>query len=91
MGFLVLAVFLKRHFDLMIYKSRKEMIFLVSTMFLIGIAWDYYATSRKHWVFPGNGLLGIRIYGLPIEEFLFMLILPYFIITVYKVYEMKAK
>jgi len=55
------------------------------------MVWDYFATWRQHWVFPGNGLLGLRFFGLPIEEFLFFLIMPYFAFTLYKVFDKKIK
>lgn len=44
---------------------------------VIFIIWDFYAVSRNHWVFDKNQVLGI--YGplkIPLEEFLFFLIVP---------------
>ena len=41
------------------------------------ILWDAYAISRKHWHFDSNQILGI--YGpfhIPLEEYLFFLIVP---------------
>jgi lycopene cyclase domain-containing protein len=91
MGFLIVGVVLGRIYNLHIYHSRKQMIFTVTTILVIGTAWDYFATWRQHWIFPGNGLLGIYIYGLPIEEFFFFLIMPYFAFTIYKIYHAKIK
>ena len=63
----------------------------IITIFLIGMTWDYYAVWRGHWIFPGNGLIGTRIFGLPIEEFMFFLIGPYFALTIYNMSNSKIK
>ncbi|HLC56056.1 MAG TPA: lycopene cyclase domain-containing protein [Candidatus Nanoarchaeia archaeon] len=88
---LLIAIFLEYKFRIHIYHSRKERIITSITFFIIGILWDYFATWRQNWNFPGPGLIGIRILDLPIEEFIFFLIIPYFILTLYKVYDKKIK
>jgi len=50
----------------------------------VGTIWDTYAIPNGHWVFPGNGILGIHVGVIPLEEFLWFLIIPYFCLTVYK-------
>ena len=88
---LLVAVFLQRKLKFRIYHSINEMVVMVGTVFLIGVVWDYFATYRNHWVFPGSGLLGLRIYGLPIEEFMFFLIIPYFTLVLYKTFSVKLR
>lgn len=41
-----------------------------------GIGWDVWAVHAGHWSFDGRYLLGLRIAGLPIEEWLFFLVIP---------------
>jgi lycopene cyclase domain-containing protein len=44
---------------------------------LLFVVWDAYAISRSHWHFDGRQILGI--YGpanIPLEEYLFFLIVP---------------
>lgn len=54
-------------------------------MFLaIGISWDTYAILNRHWEFSGHGIFGIHIGVIPIEEFFYFLIVPYFALTVYE-------
>ena len=89
--FLCSAIALERKFHIHIYHSRKERIITALTIFLIGMVWDYFAVWRRHWVFPGNGLIGVRLFGLPLEEFLFFLIMPYFTLTLYKIFDKKVK
>ena len=46
----------------------------LTAFFLI---WDAYAINRGHWYFDKNQILGIfGPFGIPLEEFLFFLIVP---------------
>jgi lycopene cyclase domain-containing protein len=46
----------------------------ISTIFLI---WDFYAVSRDHWDFDARQTLGINgPLEIPLEEFLFFLVVP---------------
>jgi len=91
LAILIVTITIEMKYHIHLYHSLKERIIVTLNIFVFGIIWDYYAVYRQHWVFPGPGLVGIRIYGLPIEEFLFFLILPYAAITMYKFYEKKIK
>lgn len=61
------------------------------TIFVVGLIWDYFATWRRHWISPGDGLVGFRILGLPIEEYLFFLVMGYWALTVYRILESKYR
>ena len=59
---------------------------IYSVIFLIfGYIWDKYCVSHGHWVFNSNHILGIWIGGLPLEEYLFFVIVPYGSISVYEI------
>ena len=46
----------------------------VSFLFLV---WDAYAIAQKHWFFDRDRILGIYgPFGIPLEEFLFFIIVP---------------
>ena len=82
--------------SLMIFKSSGEKIIthnspINSDVFIIGVLWDTFAIWRGHWVFPAGNNLGIVIGLMPIEEYLFILVLPYFILTIYKIIDSKFK
>ncbi|MFC3157946.1 lycopene cyclase domain-containing protein [Chryseobacterium arachidis] len=64
-----------RHFGAFIKAS-----FCVALVF---IAWDAWFTERGVWWFNDNYLLGIRIFGLPIEEILFFFCIPFACIFTY--------
>lgn len=89
--FLALALFLEWKFRVHLYNSKKERIITTLVIFVIGVVWDSFAVSRQHWIFPGKGLVGIKIGILPIEEYLFFFIMPFLAITIYKVIIKKVK
>jgi lycopene cyclase domain-containing protein len=59
--------------------------------FTIGVIWDSYAIINGHWLFPPEKTMGINIGVMPVEEYLFILILPFWIITTYKLVHEKLK
>lgn len=40
------------------------------------LAWDLIASARRTWWFSDRYTLGVRLFGLPIEEWLFFLVVP---------------
>ncbi len=72
-----------------LYQSRKESLQIPLIFFVIGTLWDSFAVYRGHWSFNGTGLIGLTIGYLPIEEYLFFLIIPYSIITFYRILQKK--
>jgi lycopene cyclase domain-containing protein len=88
-AFFALAVWLEVEFHVHLYRTRKERILITLIFFVIGVAWDSISTIEKTWIYPGNGLIGIWIGVLPIEEYLFSLVVPFWILTVYRVLEAK--
>ncbi len=88
---LLIAIWVEYKNHIHLYHSRKERILVTLNIFVFGMLWDYFAVYRHHWMFPGNGLCGFRIYGLPIEEFGFFLIVPYVALVIYKYWDKKIK
>ncbi len=87
----LLTLFFEFKFRIHLYHSMKERIAVTLTILLFSMLWDYYAVSHSHWVYPGTGIVGFRLFGLPIEDFLFFLIVPYAVLTVYKFYDARIK
>ena len=82
--FLAAAIILEIIFKEKLFHSFKERILWVLIFLLVGAPWDALAIMNKHWIFPGQGILGIYIGVIPIEEFLWYMIIPYFALTVFK-------
>lgn len=73
-----------------LFKHLKARIMWALVFLFIGTLWDQYAIPNGHWAFTGKGILGIYIGVIPLEEFLWFLIVPYFCLTVYKAVEADA-
>ena len=41
------------------------------------IPWDIIATARGHWSFNPEYIVGVKFYGLPLEEILFFIVIPF--------------
>lgn len=53
---------------------------LAGTLALVAVpywVWDVIATERGHWSFNPAYTLGIRLLGMPLEEWLFFLVVPF--------------
>ena len=86
---ITLLVEKRHHFHL--YHSRKERLEFVAAFLIFGILWDHLAIWRGHWSFPRGGIRYIKIGLMPIEEYLFIFIIPYFVITFYKLIDSKFR
>jgi len=60
---------------------------LAASILIVGISyifWDYLVTARGDWWFNKEFLIGIEIFGLPIEEILFFVVVPFACIFIYE-------
>lgn len=80
---LALSIFISQKYDIHLYQTKKEKLFIPLIYFVIGVVWDSWAVYRGNWSFEGPGLIGISIGYLPLEEYLFFLIFPYFLLVTY--------
>ncbi len=65
------------------YKEWKRLLPAIGVVGVLFIAWDVYFTSIGVWGFNPNYILGIYFLGLPIEEWLFFLCVPYSCLFIY--------
>ncbi len=66
------------------YKNWKYYLLSISVVSTGYIIWDIYAAMRGDWSFNPAHTLAVRIYGLPLEEILFFVTVPYSSIFVYE-------
>jgi lycopene cyclase domain-containing protein len=60
-----------------VLKQFKRIVKSIVPVAFLFIAWDKYAISRGHWFFDKDQILGIYgPWGIPIEEYLFFLVVP---------------
>ncbi|MFA6586168.1 MAG: lycopene cyclase domain-containing protein [Candidatus Paceibacterota bacterium] len=88
---LLTTLFIEKKNHIHLYKSKRERFEIVLFFFIFGILWDTLAISRGHWVFPMEKNINIILGVMPVEEYLFILIVPYFIITIYKLFDSKFR
>lgn len=64
----------KRMHFIQFWKPFFTSIFIVGMFFIL---WDIYFASQDVWGFNDQYLIGLRIFNLPLEEWLFFLLIPY--------------
>jgi lycopene cyclase domain-containing protein len=60
---------------------------LSASILIVGLSyifWDILVTARGDWWFNEEFLIGIEIFGLPIEEILFFIVVPFACIFIYE-------
>jgi lycopene beta-cyclase len=87
LGILLITVFLHKYFKIRLYKSAIHFLTFNVVNILLATIWDQIAIARGHWGFNPRFLLGIKIGFMPIEEFLFVLIISYFALILFKILE----
>ena len=75
------------------YKFYKSLFASITVVGLVYIIWDAIVTFRGDWWFNEEYLIGFKLAGLPIEEILFFIVVPYSCIFIYEnfVYFIKDK
>ena len=67
-----------------VYRRPRRLMSTVGPVLLVFAVWDLAATARGHWRFNEASILGPRPLGLPIEEWLFFLIVPICAVLTYE-------
>ena len=83
-GVLIVALAIKSKYREVLYHSEKERLVISLVILVVMVSWELFSTHAKIWLYPGPGMIGIFIFGLPIELFLFYLVLPYCVFTVFE-------
>lgn len=76
---------LKLKYKIRLFNSAKEGMVLAILLLAIGGLWDSYAILRGYWSFNKQFLIGINIGVMPLEEYLFMLIIPFLVLVLYRI------
>lgn len=66
------------------YKRWKWIFPGIALMGLIFLSWDVVFAARGVWGFNDDYLIGVRMLGLPLEEWLFFLVVPYSCLFIYE-------
>ena len=77
LGSLLVPFIFSFHPKLKFYKLWKHLFIAILLSMLIFIPWDIIFTKQGIWGFNANYFLGIKLFSLPIEEWLFFICIPY--------------
>lgn len=64
-----------KYFNLL-WKYKQVLASVILIAFLIHVPWDIYAVKRNIWSFPSSSNMGIIIMNLPLEEYLYTILIP---------------
>lgn len=59
-----------------VYRRWRRLGLAILPGLLLGSGWDLYAVHHRQWSFDSRYLAGLRLWGLPIEELLFFVVIP---------------
>jgi lycopene beta-cyclase len=71
-------------------RPRRLLATVVPTVAVFG-AWDLAASARGVWGFNDRYTIGVRVFGLPVEEWLFFVVVPLCVLLTYEAFGIVAR
>jgi lycopene cyclase domain-containing protein len=81
----------KQKYKLKLFKSAREGALVFGSLFVIGSALDSFALFRGYWSYDEKFFIGIKIGLMPLEEYLFMIVIPFLTLTIYRIARRKNR
>jgi lycopene cyclase domain-containing protein len=63
--------------EVALFRHGRALALAIAVPLLLFGAWDIAATARGHWSFNPAYVVGVTIVNLPVEEWLFFVVLPF--------------
>ena len=67
---------LHRYYGLRVLRQPLRLLMAIVPVAVVFVAWDLVATSAGHWQFDPAQTLPVRLWGLPLEEYAFFVVIP---------------
>jgi lycopene cyclase domain-containing protein len=67
------------------FRSTRESLIVMGSLFAIGALWDSYAIFRGYRSFNDDFFVGLSFGLMPLEEYLFMIVVPFLTLAVYRI------
>lgn len=84
-GFMLIFAIIPSIILLIILRDKikvKNLVVSLFILFIIGLIWDQISVRLGIWSFSENKIIG-NLFGIPIEEYIFIIFVPLLVITVY--------
>ena len=81
---LIGTALLQRMRRIRLFQLWRERIVVFGSIFAIGVLWDSFAVAKGIWSYRSSLTLGLKIGYLPVEDYFFIIIVPYFVMVVYR-------
>ena len=77
LGFVLIGTLpLHRYFRLGVLRQRLRLLIAILPVAVVFVIWDVMATAAGHWRFDPAQTFDIRLWGLPLEEYAFFVVIP---------------
>jgi lycopene cyclase domain len=73
---LIATLSLHRYYRLSVLRQPLRLLMAIAPVAVVFITWDLLATTSGQWQFDPGQTFGIRLWGLPLEEYAFFLVIP---------------
>lgn len=73
------------------YRRFPALLFAMATAGTLYLTWDHWVTVRGDWSFNPKYTLGLELFDLPLEEYLFFVVVPFSCIFIYEVLRAKSR
>ncbi|HYG14908.1 MAG TPA: lycopene cyclase domain-containing protein [Bacteroidia bacterium] len=83
-GFVLFPLVFTFHSKIKFYRKWKYLLPAILIMAALFLIWDYLFTEWRIWTFNEDYITGIKFYGLPLEEILLYLCIPYSCLFIYE-------
>ncbi len=81
---LAIPLALSRDKNISLWRNRRALLASVAGVSIVYWMWDLIAAARGHWSFNPHYIIGIWIFHLPLEEFLFFPVVGFVSIFVWE-------
>jgi lycopene cyclase domain-containing protein len=79
----IVCLTIKWRFKLRLFDSQKQAFLVFGCLFAVGVVWDTFSIYRGYWTFDNRFLVGLTVGLMPIEEYLFIIVIPLLTLTIY--------
>jgi len=88
---LILPLIFSFFAPLKFYQNIRALVLSISITLVLFGAWDVFAAQRGHWYFNQESVWKLKIINLPLEEWMFFIVIPFCCIFTWEAMKYLAK